>query len=237
MTQSRYQGFGDKALPFLKALGFHQSREWFHENKAIFEEHLNEPRGRLIDDLAERLAKEQIPLTCARKTSTFRINRDVRFTKEKHPYNTHLSAVVTRTGTKQDQGLLYFHVSPDDSYLAVGFYAMESDELRAFREAIVNRKPEYDAAIAPLLTAGYVFDTDNSLKRTPRGFEHVTDPDLLNLIKLRHLTLSRRFGPERLDGVKLLDDLVELARTALPFLSFGWRVIDPIRAARDDATA
>lgn len=237
MTQSRYQGFGDKALPFLKALGFHQSREWFHENKAIFEEHLNEPRGRLIDDLAERLAQEQIPLTCARKTSTFRINRDVRFTKEKHPYNTHLSAVVTRTGTKKDQGLLYFHVSPDDSYLAVGFYAMESDELRVFREAIVNRKPEYDEAIAPLLAAGFVFDTDNSLKRTPRGFEHVTDPDLLALIKLRHLTLSRRFGPELLDGANLLDDLVGLARTALPFLNFGWRVIDPIRAARDDATA
>lgn len=236
MTQSCYQGFGDKALPFLKALGFHQSREWFHENKAIFEEHLNEPRGRLIDDLAERLAKEQIPLTCARKTSTFRINRDVRFTKEKHPYNTHLSAVVTRTGTKQDQGLLYFHVSPDDSYLAVGFYAMESDELRAFREAIVNRKPEFDTVIAPLLTAGYMFDTDNSLKRTPRGFEHVTDPDLLSLIKLRHLTLSRGFGPERLDGVRLLEDLVELARIALPFLNFGWRVIDPVRAARDDAS-
>ena len=234
MSQAAYSGFGDKALPFLKALGFHQNREWFHENRDIFEEHLNEPRGRLIDDLAERLAEKKIPLTCNRKTSTFRINRDVRFAKEKHPYNTHVSAVITRSGTKKDQGLLYFHVSPDDSFLAVGFYAMESDELRAFREAIVSRKDQFDAALKPLAALGFVFDRDNSLKRTPRGFEDVTDPEIVDLLRLRHLTLSRRFSADRLEGTALLDDLTELAAAAQPFLSFGWRVIDPVRAARDE---
>lgn len=234
MSEPAYQGFGEKALPFLKALGFHQNREWFHDNKAMFEEHLNEPRGRLIDDLAARLSEAGIPLTCGRKTSTFRINRDVRFTKEKHPYNTHVSAVVTRTGTKKDQGLLYFHISPDDCFLSVGFYAMESGELRAFREAILARKPEFDAALKPLLSLGYSFDTDDSLKRTPRGFEHVDDPDLIALLRLRHLTLSRRFGPERLDGTGLLEDILTLAKAAQPLLNFGWRVIDPIRASHDD---
>jgi uncharacterized protein (TIGR02453 family) len=235
MSEAAYQGFGDKALPFLKALGFHQNREWFHENKAMFEDHLNEPRGRLIDDLAVRLAEAGIPLTCARKTSTFRINRDVRFAKEKHPYNTHLSAVITRTGTKKDQGLLYFHISPDDCFLSAGFYAMDSDELRAFREAIVARKPEFDAALEPLVALGYSFDTEDRLKRTPRGFEQVVDPGIVDLLRLRHLTLSRRFGPERLEGVTLLEDILELARLAQPFLDFGWRVIDPVRAARNEA--
>lgn len=229
-----YQGFGIKALPFLKALGFHQNREWFHDNKDIFEEHLNEPRGRLIDDLAARLAQRKIPLTCTRKTSTFRINRDVRFTKEKHPYNTHVSAVVTRSGTKKDQGLLYFHVSPGDCFLSVGFYSMQSDELRAFREAIVARKSQFDTAIKPLLRLGYAFDQENSLKRTPRGFEQIIDPEMLSLLRLRHLTLSRRFADDRLEGTTLLDDLAELAEAAQPFLSFGWRAIDPVRAARDE---
>ncbi|MCY0095389.1 TIGR02453 family protein [Hoeflea ulvae] len=236
MSDGSYTGFGDKALPFLKALGFHQNREWFHDNKAMFEEHLNEPRGRLIDDLAGRLAQKKIPLTCARKTSTFRINRDVRFAKAKHPYNTHVSAVVTRSGTKKDQGLLYFHVSPDDSFLSVGFYAMEPDELRAFREAIVSRKSQLDAALKPLLDAGFVFDQEDSLKRTPRGFEAVTDPETVALLRLRHLTLSRRFSSGRLKGTALLEDLVDLAEAAQPFLSFGWRVIDPVRAARDEQT-
>ncbi|WP_340161225.1 TIGR02453 family protein [uncultured Hoeflea sp.] len=235
MSETAYSGFGDKALPFLKALGFHQNREWFHDNKAIFEEHLNEPRGRLIGALAERLAAKKIPLTCNRKTSTFRINRDVRFAKAKHPYNTHVSAVITRSGTKKDQGLLYFHVSPDECYLSVGFYAMESDELRAFREAIIARKAQFHAALKPLQDLGFAFDRDNSLKRTPRGFEAVTDPDLRDLLRFRHLTLSRRFAEQRLHGTALLDDLTELAEAAQPFLSFGWRVIDPVRAAREEA--
>lgn len=236
MSSGPYQGFGDKALPFLKALGFHQNREWFHDNKDIFEEHLNEPRGRLIDDLAQRLAGKQIALTCNRKTSTFRINRDVRFAKEKHPYNTHVSAVVSRSGTKKDQGLLYFHVSPDASFLAVGFYAMESDELRAFRQAIIDRKAQFDEALKPLFDLGFVFDRENSLKRTPRGFEQITDPELVDLLRLRHLTLSRRFSKDRLKKTALLEDLAELAEAAQPFLSFGWRVIDPVRAAREETS-
>ncbi|MDF1607460.1 TIGR02453 family protein [Hoeflea sp. YIM 152468] len=229
-----YQGFGDKALPFLKALGFHQNRDWFHDNKELFEEHLNEPRGRLIDDLAARLAESNIPLTCNRKSSTFRINRDIRFAKQKHPYNTHVSAVITRSGTKKDQGLLYFHVSPGDCFLSVGFYAMEPDELRAFRDAIVTRRTMFDTALEPLIDLGYVFDQENSLKRTPRGFEQITDPETLALIRLRHLTLSRPFAEERLEGSILLDDLTELAEAAQPFLSFGWRVLDPVRAARNE---
>ncbi len=231
-----YQGFGAKALPFLKALGFHQTREWFHANKDIFEIELNEPRGRLVDDLAVRLKAEDIPLTCSRRTSTFRINRDVRFAKEKHPYNTHVSAVVTRSGGKQDQGLLYIHMSPGDCYLATGFYAMDPDEHRAFREAIVGRWDAYRESLAPLHALGYWMDDESSLKRTPRGFEAVTHTDQLVHLRRRHLTLAKPLGEDRLAGTVLLDDLVALAHASLPFLSFGWRAIDPVRAAREEAS-
>lgn len=230
----RYAGFGDKALPFLKALGFYQSRDWFAENRDIYAEHLDEPRGLLIDDLARRLAEEKIPLTCSRKTSVFRINRDVRFSKDKRPYNTHLGTIVTRSGGKNDQGLLYVHISPEDSFLAAGFYQMEGDELRAFREAIVARRAEFLQAIAPLQGLGFALDASDCLKKLPRGFEDVTDPSTAEILKLKHLTLSRRFGADRLDGTRLLDDMMEMARAALPFLTFGWRVIDPIRAAREE---
>lgn len=233
MTEQSFSGFGDKALPFLKALGFHQSREWFNENRDIYDTHLDEPRGLLIDDLAAALAEAKIPLTCSRKTSVFRINRDVRFAKDKRPYNTHVSMIVTRSGGKKDQGLLYLHISPDESFIAAGFYQMEGDEQRAFREAIVSRKTEFLAAIAPLQALGYVLDASDCLKRTPRGFEDVTDPSTAEILKLKHLTLSRRFGPERLGGRLLFDDMMAAAREALPFLSFGWRAIDPVRAARE----
>lgn len=233
MAEQSFSGFGDKALPFLKALGFHQSRDWFTDNRDLYDTHLDAPRALLIDDLAAALADAKIPLTCSRKTSVFRINRDVRFSKDKRPYNTHVSMIVTRSGGKKDQGLLYLHISPEDSFIAAGFYQMEGDEQRAFREAVVSRKADFLAAIAPLQALGYVLDASDCLKKVPRGFEDVTDPSTAEILKLKHLTLSRRFGPDRLKGPLLFNDMMAAARAAQPFLSFGWRAIDPVRAARE----
>ncbi len=58
-----FNGFGKKAIPFLKALGFHQSREWFPENRDLFERELREPFGDLIDVLTERFGAAGLGLT------------------------------------------------------------------------------------------------------------------------------------------------------------------------------
>jgi uncharacterized protein (TIGR02453 family) len=74
-----FAGFGPKALPFFKALKFHQSREWFEANRETYESAVKGPIGDLVEDVAERLAKAKIPIKGDRKSSLFRIHRDVRF--------------------------------------------------------------------------------------------------------------------------------------------------------------
>jgi len=231
MSDVSYQGFGEKALPFLKALGFHQSREWFNENRDLYESEVNEPRNRLVDDLAIRLKAANLPLTCARKTSTFRINRDVRFAKDKSPFNTHVSAVITRTGTKHDNGMLYIHVKPDNCFIGVGFYQLDGTEMRAFREAMISRCETFFEALKPLEDIGYTWMEQDLLKRLPRGFE-TDDPKLDHALRLRSVACQRSFDEQRLKSTLLLDDLMELAHAAQSLLDFGWRIIDPIRAAR-----
>lgn len=112
---------GKKALPFLKALGFHQDRDWFKENKALYESDVKTPLGDLIEHVSARMEAEGLPLRGTRKTSLYRVNRDVRFSKNKDPYNTHASALLTRTGTKKDQGFAYVHMSNERSFVATGF--------------------------------------------------------------------------------------------------------------------
>ena len=97
-----FQGFGPKALPFLKALGFHQTKEWFEANRATYESDLKTPMGDLVEDLSAAFAKAKIPLKGDRQASLFRINRDVRFAKDKSPYKTNVGAVMTRGGSKND---------------------------------------------------------------------------------------------------------------------------------------
>ncbi|WP_420409668.1 DUF2461 domain-containing protein [Hoeflea sp.] len=237
MSEAGYSGFGPQTLPFLKALGFHQSKEWFEENRSIYEAELQQPMAALMEGIATRFREEKIPLTASAKTSVFRINRDVRFPKNKEPYKTNLGAVVTRSGSKKDPGLLYINIEPDNCFVGAGFYRLEGDELRAFREAIARKPDEFRKATAPLIQRGHGFIERNKLKRPPRGFEDVEDTETLELIKLKHIALSRPFDHELLKGRAIIDEMVQVARAALPLLEFGWRVIDPVRAARAEQTA
>ena len=133
-----FQGFGPQAQPFFKALGFHQTKEWFEANRAIYEGQIKGPLGDLVEDLASRFAKAGTPLKGDRKASLFRINRDVRFAKDKSPYKTNAGAVLTRTGAKNDPGLFYIHIAADGCFCAAGFYQPEPEELARLRGAIAR---------------------------------------------------------------------------------------------------
>ena len=67
--------------------------------------------GDLVEDLSAAFAKARIPLKGDRKTSVFRIHRDVRFAKDKSPYKTNVGAVLTRGGGKNDPGCFTFTVA------------------------------------------------------------------------------------------------------------------------------
>ena len=125
-----FAGFGPKALPFFKALKFHQSREWFEANRETYESAVKGPMGDLVEDVAERLRQAKIPIKGDRKSSLFRIHRDVRFSANKDPYKTHAGVVLSRSGNKNDPGLLYFHLSPEECFFAAGFYLPDPESSR-----------------------------------------------------------------------------------------------------------
>lgn len=220
---------GKKALPFLKALGFHQSRDWFKENKALYESEVKLPLGDLIEHVSARMEAEGLPLRGTRKTSLYRVNRDVRFSKNKDPYNTHCSALLTRTGTKKDQGFAYVHMSNERSFIATGFYGLTSAELAAMRAAILDKAPKLQAMLADFKTDGLEFDFSESLKRNPRGFEKLDDEALQKLVRLKHHTFVREIDNKTITTPKIADVLITLTHTTMPFLEFGWAAIDPVR--------
>ena len=108
-----FKGFGEKALPFFRALDFHQERAWFQENRGLYDSEIYEPLCAFVTTLSETCAARGLPLRGSPKASIFRVYRDVRFAKDKRPFKTHAGAVLTRTGAKNDNGLFYIHVSPE----------------------------------------------------------------------------------------------------------------------------
>jgi uncharacterized protein (TIGR02453 family) len=220
-----FAGFGPDALPFLKALAFHQSKAWFDANKATFESDLKTPMGDLVETLAAAFAKAKIPLKGDRKTALFRMHRDVRFAKDKSPYKTHVGAVMTRTGAKNEPGVLYIHIEPAGGFTAAGFYDPEPDTLAKFRAAMTGAPAVWKRVVTALAKADLTLSSDYAMKRDPRGFGDIFDPTIRTGVRLKSLVVRRALPDARLASPKLADDVLAFARDAKPLLNWGWQAL------------
>ncbi|MBZ9871969.1 TIGR02453 family protein [Mesorhizobium sp. BR1-1-9] len=231
MMSGEFKGFGQKAIPFLKALDFHQSREWFVENRDLFDQELRDPLGDLVETLTRRFGEAGLGLKGDRKKSLFRINRDVRFAKDKRPYNRHLSAILSPDGTKMEQGVFYVHIGLERCFAGVAWWSPQPALLLAIRRAIETKPEQFRGMVKALAKNGLVLDTDGCMKRTPRGFEHVAEADLVAAIRNRHFVVRHAIDPANIHGPGLVDELVDFTMRARPLLGWG-RAIEG-KAAKD----
>lgn len=220
-----FTGFGPKALPFFKALKFHQSKDWFEENRALYERDVVAPMVALLDDLTATFAKRKLPLRADGRRSMFRINRDVRFAKDKSPYKTHAGAVMTRSGSKKEQGLLYIHIDPEGCFVAAGFYMPEAAELAALRRAIQAAPGRAEKLVAALAKSGLALGTFDQLTRIPRGFEDLKDGPLDPVIRMKSLIVEENVADETVMSPAFADTVADFARRARPLLDFGWAAL------------
>jgi uncharacterized protein (TIGR02453 family) len=106
----------------------------------------------------------------------FRIFRDVRFSKDKSPYKTHIGALIPtrRQGKVTEVPMaLYFHVGEPKSFGAAGHYMMSTEQLVKFRAAVADAKRgrELDKLLAALKKKGFSIDSYESYARVPKGYD------------------------------------------------------------------
>jgi uncharacterized protein (TIGR02453 family) len=217
-----FQGFGPEAQRFFKALSFHQTREWFEENREVYDASVKAPMGELVEETVERLARAGIPIKGDRKSSLFRIHRDVRFSKNKDPYKTNAGVLLTRTGAKSDSGVLYFHLSPEECFFAAGFHMPEPHELARLREAAVRAPKAFKMMTATLASSGLALSDEDALKRAPRGTEGVDDPEIALAARLKNFISMRPVSDAQIRKPALVNDFCTFASDSLPLLQWGW---------------
>lgn len=222
-----FKGFGAKALPFFKGLKFHQSKDWFEENRALYEADVLEPFIALLDDLSTTFAKRGMTLRADGKRSIFRLHRDIRFAKDKSPYKTHAGAVMTRSGAKNDQGLLYIHIDPEGCFVAAGFYMPEAADLGRLRRAIKAKPANFTRVIAALKKGGLELSTGSQLSRIPRGFDDLKDGPLDGAIRLKSFIVEEKVPMKLITRPDLAETIAGFTKRALPLLDFGWKVLAP----------
>ncbi len=222
-----FLGFPPVGLRFLSDLAREQNREWFMAHKAVYEAAVQAPMVALVGELAIALAQHGLPLQGRGGRSVFRIHRDVRFSKDKRPYKTHIGAALTRDGEKMSPGVLYVHIDPAGSFLAAGFYQPEPEVMHAIRQKIADRPEAFDDMLDSLAEGDLTLSSDeNALKRLPRGFEAITDEAIAKAVRHRSWTVHRPLTDAAIASPDLVSTISDFAEAASPLLTFGWGAIN-----------
>jgi len=228
--EPRFEGFHDRDGKFFKALAKNQKKEWFDAHKAEFEDGWNTPMLALMTELRERLDSAYPDLDLS-EPKRFRIYRDVRFSKDKSPYKTHVAGMIgVKTGKSVMAGpaALYFHVGQADyggagsgPFGGAGLWMTDPPALAKLRAAIIDEKrgAELEKILKSLEKKGYTKDAHQVLARVPRGF----DPEhpRAELLKLKGLTVSFPKAPaDLLTSRKLVDHLAAQGKAVAPLVTW-----------------
>jgi uncharacterized protein (TIGR02453 family) len=176
-----FRGFENDAFDFYARLEADNSKAFWLANKAIYEQHVKAPMAALLAELPEQY----------QPFSVFRPNRDVRFSKDKSPYKTHIGAYSEHEGG----GGYYLQLSATGLVVAGGYYQMATDQLARFRDAIDDDTTgsELAALVAKLRKSGYTTGAFEELKTAPRGYPK--DHPRVELLRGKGLFASRTFEP------------------------------------------
>lgn len=215
----------EKTTEFLKKLKTNNNREWFEANKEKYIVAKAEYEA-LIDQIITGIRKfdKKISPDLKGKDCTFRIYKDVRFSKDKTPYKTNMGASINPGGKKSLVAGYYLHIEPGASFLAGGVYMPEPPMLNAIRQ-------EIDYNSAPLLkilkSASFKkyfkgFDDEGKLKTVPKGFDK--EHPQIELLKNKHFVVSHPLSDKQLsaknlqavvlEGFKAMHPLMEYLRAA-----------------------
>jgi uncharacterized protein (TIGR02453 family) len=219
----RFEGFADREARFFVALARNQRRDWFEAHRAEYEQGWLAPMKALLAEVRERV-EPLFAEDALLPPKVFRIHRDVRFSKDKSPYKTHIGGYLALEGSGNGpsaQAALYLHIGAGELFVAAGQYMMDGGQLARFRAAVADDRR--GAALAKLLRsltrAGYGVGSHETLQRVPRGF----DPEhpRADLLKRKGLIVSYPDPPRALlTSRKLVDWLVIRTKRAVPVVEW-----------------
>jgi uncharacterized protein (TIGR02453 family) len=206
-------------IKFLKELAQNNNRAWFQEHK---QDYLDAKAN--FDTLIEEVFYElegpyELDFT-APKECLHRIYRNLRFSKDKTPYKTSLSANISSAGKKGLVSGIYIHLDPTKgSFLAGGVWHPESPTLQAIRKEIDIKGDELKKILNQSSFKKYFGDLEGSkLKKSPKGYD--IDHQHIDLLRHKDLTVSHSLKVSEVSSKDLTKEIIKAALLIKPFLNF-----------------
>jgi uncharacterized protein (TIGR02453 family) len=215
-----FAGFSADAFQFLIDLALNNDRSWFQSRKLEYERLWKDPLEALCVALEAQLTARAISLSSDPTRSPFRIYRDVRFSRDKSPYKTFVSASFPWTGAGGGVGG-YLRLQPGACYVGGGMWRPAPARLAAWRAAVVGDRARVHAVLdAPAFRSIFGALDGERLKPAPAGFA-TDDPDI-ELLKLKDVTFGTPLSDSAVGSVDLpttVADTLALAASLLGLLA------------------
>ncbi|HEY0297983.1 MAG TPA: DUF2461 domain-containing protein [Arachidicoccus sp.] len=206
-----------QTLQFLGDLKQHNDRDWFHANKKQYDaakENFHEFVGALIKETAkfEPSVAELEPKDCV-----FRINRDIRFAKDKSPYKTNFGALLSGK-TAISKAVYYIHLEPGKSFLAGGVHLPDAKVLKAIRQELVYNPEDFLNIIQNKDFKKYFVLDNEKLTRVPLGFDK--EHPLAEYLKHKEMIALHSMKDDTLLSEKFLSYAGSVLKALQPFNRF-----------------
>ncbi len=217
-----------QTIRFLSGLEQNNNKPWFDAHRKEYEAARIDFQNFIqlvIDDLQRMDAS--ISGTQARDC-LFRINRDVRFSKDKSPYKTAMGASIKRGGKKSPFAGYYFHLEPGKSFVGGGMWMPDAPRLRAVRQEIdycwdefqgILNEPHFKDTFGDLYRSG-----ETELATTPKGYEK--DHPAIRYLKFKSFIAETPVSDEELSTAGLHKKTVAAFRTLHPLICFINRTVE-----------
>ena len=158
-----FEGFPKEMSEFLIELRFNNNKEWFDLNRNRYFDLVKEPMDLFSNELNDELIKKTGIKTIP---SVSRINRDIRFSKNKEPYRDHRWVVFKRNeGQWKTKPVLFFEIGADYYSTGMGIYDAKSDYMNSFRKKIDANMSEFERIAKKYHNGKYKFLGDKYKKK------------------------------------------------------------------------
>jgi len=219
-------GFSAKSFQLLEGLRDNNNREWFHANKVEIKEHCQDPFAFLLDCVTQELSDHSVRLSGGKRTM-FRLNRDIRFSKNKAPYNFHVSGMLTRSGQKNEQGgMVYFRLDPTGGWIGAGYYGLSAKRMGPIRDQIIDDPDRFQVLVDHLAEAGLEFSREDSLTTMPRGYREHSEADFAWALQMKNFLTSKPLKRNDWKGEGVVEMVADFARHVTPLLEYGLVSVD-----------
>jgi len=211
-----------ESLKFLDDLKKNNNRDWFQLQKVRYDSYKKEYYQLVQDFLDDMKSKDESLRNLEVKNCVFRVNRDIRFTKDKSPYKTHMGIWMSPGTKNTNLAGYYIHIEKGASFIAAGVYSPENDDLKKIRKEIAFFYDELETIVndKKFKDAFGELDRNNSLKNAPKDFEK--DHPAIEFLKLKSFTASEKIDDKLLsdpDFVKKISEKLILLKPLMQFLN------------------